>query len=118
MEFETLPLGRSGAESNGLSSEVFGRGNASWPLLNLWAQHTLQVLSQAGRLWFQGSRHWRRTGKVFLQPASRLMQITLGNNIVPIEDRACFVTGNRHGHPFWNAGTYQVPHSTASKVMK
>jgi len=32
------------------------------------------------------------------------VQITLGNNIVSIEDGARFVAGNRHGHPFWNAG--------------
>jgi len=73
---------------------------------------------QASTLWFRRFRHARAIGEVFLQPASCLVQITLGNNIVSIEDGARFVAGNRHSHALGNAGPYEVPHSTASEIMK
>jgi hypothetical protein len=73
---------------------------------------------QASRLWFRRFRQWCGISEVLFESASCLVQITLGNNIVPIESGARFVTGNRHRFALRNTGSDQVPHSTASQIVK
>jgi hypothetical protein len=49
---------------------------------------------------------------------SRFMQVTFRNDIVSIEDRAGFVSTDRHCHTLRNTGSDQVSDACAPEIMK
>ncbi len=56
--------------------------------------------------------------EVHFEAAGRFVQVTLGNDVVAIEDRPCLVPRDRHCHALRNACPYHVPYSSASKIVE
>src|SRR5947207_2472125 len=73
----------------------------------------LSLLSHSDDLWRDGLHV-----QIFLCLLYRLAQIVIRGDVVPVEDRAGFVTADLHGDAFSDASTDHVTNTGSAQVVK